>query len=86
MKTNLWLIASALCTLLSPTHLEASDTLDRKDTRRAFSYALGMSMARNLKRSGVGSEQVDLTLVERGLRDSIEGRTTLLSERWLHAQ
>jgi len=58
----------------------AAEPSELKDSREKFSYSLGMSLGTNLKRSGLGTEQVDIDLIFRGLKDVTGGSPTLLSE------
>lgn len=51
----------------------AADSSELKDTRQRFSYSLGMSLGTNLKRSGMGVEQVDADTIFRALKDSMSG-------------
>ncbi|HUJ39397.1 MAG TPA: FKBP-type peptidyl-prolyl cis-trans isomerase [Candidatus Acidoferrales bacterium] len=53
-----------------------------KDLKEKFSYALGMSIASTLKRQAV---DVDLSVMERGLRDGLSGTEPLLSEEEMKA-
>ena len=52
------------------------------DQKSKVSYALGMNMGSSLRRQSI---DVDLNLVSQGLKDSIGGSTTLLTDEEAHA-
>ena len=53
-----------------------------KDLKQKFSYALGHNIASNLKRQEV---DVDLAVMEQGLKDGLAGTTPVLSEEEMKA-
>jgi FKBP-type peptidyl-prolyl cis-trans isomerase FklB len=57
--------------------VRAADQPALKDEKQKVSYSLGMNMGSNLKNNDV---EVDFDLLVRGIKDVLEGKTTLLTE------
>jgi FKBP-type peptidyl-prolyl cis-trans isomerase FklB len=53
------------------------DTLELKTDKDKASYALGMNLGQGLKRE---SDDLDATIVQRGMKDALSGNKTLLTE------
>lgn len=51
-----------------------------KDSKEKISYALGMSLGNNWKRNALEPDQVSLEIVLQGLRDSLTGAPTRMTE------
>lgn len=59
------------------TNLLATVPAELKDKKDRTSYAIGMSMGQNLKRQSV---DVNLDMLERGIKESLQGDKVLLTE------
>ncbi len=51
-----------------------------KDSRTKASYSIGLGIGRNLKGLGLDSSEVDLDLLNRGLKDALDGGKALLTD------
>lgn len=78
MKTRIALCTAGLLLAAGPAH--GQDTSSFKDQREKISYALGMSLGNNWKRNAMEPDQVSLEVVLEGLRDSLTGAPTRMTE------
>jgi FKBP-type peptidyl-prolyl cis-trans isomerase FklB len=58
----------------------AAESGDLKDPKQKSSYALGMTLGANLKRTGADLDQIDPDFMVRGLKDALTSGKTLLTD------
>jgi FKBP-type peptidyl-prolyl cis-trans isomerase len=63
----------------------AAAPLVLKTDKQKQSYAIGQSMAKNLQRGGLTTEDVDTTLIARGIRDALSNAKPAMTEDEQHA-
>lgn len=80
LKMKQTLLSITLVAGLVTATVSAADAAAFKDNKEKFSYALGMSLGNNLKRSGLPNDQIDSDAVMRGMKDGFGTGTTLLTE------
>jgi FKBP-type peptidyl-prolyl cis-trans isomerase len=61
---------------------QPADSSDLNTPEARFSYAMGMDMGASFRHQGL---QLDPDLLVKGLRDALQGRTTLLSDKEMRA-
>lgn len=66
--------------MLAAGWIPAQETTGFKDEKEKISYALGMSLGSNWKRNALEPDQVSLEVVMQGLRDSLTGAQTRMTE------
>jgi len=83
MKTRIcfWIAGICLVATLAP----GQGTHAFKDEKEKISYALGMSLGNNWKRNALEPDQVSLDIVMQGLRDSLTGAPTRMTEEEMRA-
>jgi FKBP-type peptidyl-prolyl cis-trans isomerase FklB len=74
-----FVIVSAV--MLAAPLVRAQDAAALKDEKAKVSYAIGMSLGTQWKRNGLESDQVSLETVVQGIKDSMAGTNTLLSDQ-----
>ena len=79
MKWLVWITGVGVGAMTA--QLSAQEASGLKTQKEQLSYAIGVDMARNLKRQGI---EVDMGVVVKGLNDGISGEKLLVSERDLH--
>jgi len=67
--------------VLAAPLVRAEDAAALKDEKTKVSYAIGMSLGSNWKRMGLESDQIALEEVTRGIKDSMAGTNTVLTEQ-----
>lgn len=67
--------------VLAAPLVRAEDATALKDEKDKVSYAIGMSLGTQWKRNGLETNQVSLENLVHGIRDSMAGTNTLLSEQ-----
>jgi UDP-GlcNAc:undecaprenyl-phosphate/decaprenyl-phosphate GlcNAc-1-phosphate transferase len=70
--------------ILIASHAMAEDVVSLKTSKDKVNYSIGVSTMRNFKQYGTGSD-IDLDMVIRGMRDELNGKTLLLSEKDLRS-
>jgi len=67
--------------VLAASLVRAEDASALKDEKDKVSYAIGMSLGSQWKRNGLETNQVSLENLVHGIRDSMAGTNTLLTEQ-----
>jgi len=63
----------------------AAAPLVLKTDKQKQSYAIGQSMAKNLQRGGLSTDDVDTAILARGIRDALSGAKPAMTEDEQHA-
>jgi len=83
MKTRIGFWITGIC--LAAVVAQGQNTNAFKDDKEKISYALGMSLGSNWKRNALDPDQVSLEVVLQGLRDSLTGSPTRMTEEEMRA-
>jgi FKBP-type peptidyl-prolyl cis-trans isomerase FklB len=79
MKTKL--LAMALAVFFASGSVWAQDTKTPTDKKGKISYSMGYNVGTSWKRNGFETNEVDLNVFLEGLRDSMDGRESLVPEK-----
>lgn len=83
MKTQICFWIAGVCLAASLAHGQNTNAFT--DEKEKISYALGMSLGNNWKRNALEPDQVSLDIVMQGLRDSLTGAPTRMTEEEMRA-